>query len=230
MQRVDTATAIASPPTQDPVGTPGYFTKGNPTSGTPATVPGQDWFNAVQEEILAVIVAAGLTPSKSNMAQLLAAIKSDWERPARQCLLGLVDSTGTISKVSGSGAAIAWTVEDNDPYGLHATNSSQIICPTGYNRVRLFGDVHWGGSPGVGTRNIQVLRNGYANGSGGNRGLPGSVFSSPASVDVMQNFASSWIPCTAGDYFELYAQQSSGSTINILPDGTWFGTEFMKAV
>jgi hypothetical protein len=75
MQRVDTATAAAVVPATDPAGTPGYFTKGNPGTGTPATVPGQDWFNSVQEELVGVILAAGLTLDKTNRAQLLAALR-----------------------------------------------------------------------------------------------------------------------------------------------------------
>jgi len=74
MNRVDTSTAVFNIPAQETPGTPGYFSKGNPGSGLPATVPGQDWFNAVQEELLAVIEAAGITPNKANTAQVLEAI------------------------------------------------------------------------------------------------------------------------------------------------------------
>lgn len=50
------------------------FTEGDPVSAVPATVVSDDWLNAVQEEIVAVILSAGLTLSKANNAQLLAAI------------------------------------------------------------------------------------------------------------------------------------------------------------
>lgn len=52
------------------------FTEGNPSTGTIATVVTADWANAVQEEIIAVLEAAGIEPSKSNSAQLVAAIQS----------------------------------------------------------------------------------------------------------------------------------------------------------
>jgi hypothetical protein len=74
MNRVDTSTAVLSLPAQETPGDPGYFTKGNPGTGLPATVPGQDWFNAVQEELMAIIEGAGLTPDKADTDQVLEAI------------------------------------------------------------------------------------------------------------------------------------------------------------
>ena len=50
------------------------FTEGNPTTGTPATVLTADWANHVQEEIIAVLVAAGISPSKASTTQLRDAI------------------------------------------------------------------------------------------------------------------------------------------------------------
>lgn len=75
MFRVDTPTAVANLPAQNEAGDPGYFTKGNPSSGLAATVPGQDWYNIVQEELIAIILAAGLTPAKATTNQVLEAIK-----------------------------------------------------------------------------------------------------------------------------------------------------------
>lgn len=75
MQRVTRSTAVAvlpAPPAG--AGSPGYFSGGNAGTGTPATVPGYEWFNGVQEELLAVIVAAGLTPSAADNTQLLQAV------------------------------------------------------------------------------------------------------------------------------------------------------------
>lgn len=75
MERVDTATAVAQLPAQNAAGTPGYFTQGDPGSGLAATVPGQDWFNIIQEELMTVVLAAGLTPSKADTDQLLEGIQ-----------------------------------------------------------------------------------------------------------------------------------------------------------
>lgn len=50
------------------------FTNGDPLTGTPATVLDAAWLNEVQEEIISVLVAAGVTPTKGVVTQLLAAI------------------------------------------------------------------------------------------------------------------------------------------------------------
>lgn len=75
MQRVDTSTAAPTLPAQGAPGTPGYFTQGDPAAPVPATVPGQDWFNAVQEELIALILAAGLTPDKPTLTQVRDAVR-----------------------------------------------------------------------------------------------------------------------------------------------------------
>jgi len=74
MQRVKTKTAVSDLPAYSETGTPGYFRNGDPVAGTQATVPGQDWFNMVQEELLNVITAAELAPSATDDTQLLQAI------------------------------------------------------------------------------------------------------------------------------------------------------------
>lgn len=50
-----------------------YFTEGG--VGVPPTVPGGDWFNQITNELLNVLAAAGIDPSKADDDQLLEAIK-----------------------------------------------------------------------------------------------------------------------------------------------------------
>ncbi|MFC3716792.1 hypothetical protein ACFONC_11585 [Luteimonas soli] len=50
------------------------FTEGNPATGTPATEVTADWLNAIQEEIISVLGAAGINMNKAVNNQLLAAI------------------------------------------------------------------------------------------------------------------------------------------------------------
>ena len=50
------------------------FTDGDVQSGTEATTVGEDWLNAVQEEIANVIEAAGIVLDKANNGQLLQAL------------------------------------------------------------------------------------------------------------------------------------------------------------
>jgi microcystin-dependent protein len=51
-------------------GTPGFFSGGNPGAGQPASVPGYEWFNGVQEELIGLILRGGLTASDADLAQV----------------------------------------------------------------------------------------------------------------------------------------------------------------
>lgn len=76
MFRIDDPSAAAALPTPGAAGTEGYFTPGNPGSGIPATLVTADFLNMLQEELRNVVVAGGLTPSKTTYNQLLNAIKA----------------------------------------------------------------------------------------------------------------------------------------------------------
>lgn len=52
------------------------FTEGNPSTGLIATAVTADWCNSIQEEIISVLVKAGITPLKTSTTQLLQAIQS----------------------------------------------------------------------------------------------------------------------------------------------------------
>lgn len=73
MDRKWEAGAAVSPPTLDNA-SDGYATNGNPGTGTPATTPGAHMFHMMVEEPLSVITAAGITPDKTSVVQLLAAL------------------------------------------------------------------------------------------------------------------------------------------------------------
>lgn len=77
MFRIDHPTAAATLPAIDPAGTPGYFTEGDPQNAIPATVVTKDWANQIQEELLAVIIGAGITPVKGTNTQLRDAINTN---------------------------------------------------------------------------------------------------------------------------------------------------------
>ncbi|MCA3339777.1 MAG: hypothetical protein INF90_14760 [Roseomonas sp.] len=70
MQRVKRSTAIATMPAPPVGGTPGFFTGGDPGVGQPASVPGYEWFNGVQEELIGLILRGGLTASDADLAQV----------------------------------------------------------------------------------------------------------------------------------------------------------------
>jgi len=101
MHRIDSfGTAASLPATETPVTSPGYFIKGNPSTSTPATIVSQDWLNAVQEEIVGVVVAAGLTPSKANNAQLLAAILG-LAQDYQEAIFAIANNQSTFANITG---------------------------------------------------------------------------------------------------------------------------------
>lgn len=70
MQRVNRASAVTTMPAPPAGGTPGFFTAGDPGLGQPATVPGFEWFNGVQEELIALITRGGITASNADLEQV----------------------------------------------------------------------------------------------------------------------------------------------------------------
>jgi hypothetical protein len=76
MQRVKRSTAVAVMPAMPAGGTPGFFAHPDPAGGVPATVPGFEWYNCVQEEMVAVIVAAAIGLDINDTSQLLKALRS----------------------------------------------------------------------------------------------------------------------------------------------------------
>lgn len=76
MYQIDSSGSVPIEPTPGAVGTPGWFTGGNPSTGTPATILDADWFNALQSELVNILTAAGITQSKTNSTQILQAIQT----------------------------------------------------------------------------------------------------------------------------------------------------------
>ena len=121
----------------------GYPTGGNPGTGTAATKPGPFWFHKIGESLRQIIVAAGLTPSDSNLALVVTAIITlikneilggslqSWQNVAASRALGvtytnttgraiLVNVTATVSNASGyatfrvNGVDVNRIVSNND--------------------------------------------------------------------------------------------------------------------
>lgn len=76
MHRIDHATAVGALPAPSPLGTPGFFKDQAPGSGNQSTIVTDHWANAVQEEIMTVVEAAGLVQDKDAHNQLLLAMQS----------------------------------------------------------------------------------------------------------------------------------------------------------
>ncbi|MGC0989771.1 glycine-rich domain-containing protein [Pantoea agglomerans] len=97
MHRIDTSTAQVD---KFGAGKNG-FTGGNPQTGELPTALDADFFDSVQEEIAAVIEAAGITLAKVNNAQLLTAMKS-LVGPGRLLNVQSFPASATYIPVSGT--------------------------------------------------------------------------------------------------------------------------------
>lgn len=97
MQRVKRTTAVVALPAAPAGGVPGYFAVPNPLGGIPATVPGYEWYNSVQEELVAPIEAAGIVLSDTNSGQLLAALRS---AGVFQTIISLTVGLNTLTKAN----------------------------------------------------------------------------------------------------------------------------------
>jgi hypothetical protein len=75
MYQIDDSTVSATLPTPAAPGTAGYFTDGNLLGGIPPTIVPADFFNTIMLEMLSVLSAAGITPSKTSYNQLLLSIE-----------------------------------------------------------------------------------------------------------------------------------------------------------
>lgn len=91
------------------------FKDGNLATGTEPTKLNAEWFNGVQEEILAVIEAAGLAPAAANRAQLLESIRL------------IAAATGGLKTFAGyvtlpNGTILQWgTAQSNSAVGATGT-------------------------------------------------------------------------------------------------------------
>lgn len=111
MFRIDDATAAGSLPTPETAGTEGFFTEGNPATGTHATKVRGSWLNMIQEELCSILAAAGITRAKTTYNQVLSAI--------RQLIQG-----ATFQSISASVASNALTGTFNAPATLNFRNTT----------------------------------------------------------------------------------------------------------
>jgi hypothetical protein len=117
--------ASATPPSAPATPSNGYPTDGNPSTATPATVPGAYWFYQLDQELRAILTAAGITPDHTNLTQLLSAI----EILAPGDLIGVqvVTVSGTYTPTAGTKSVIVEAIGGGaGSGGVPATNASQV--------------------------------------------------------------------------------------------------------
>lgn len=97
MYQIDVDTVATSQPASTSLGTVGYFTDGNASTGVSATVLPAEFMNALMLEILNTVTGAGLTASKTTYNQLYTAVKT-------------ISQAGASNYGSDTGAANAYAV------------------------------------------------------------------------------------------------------------------------
>src|SRR5579872_2066455 len=77
MDRLIAANSVAmgSADTAPVTGTPQFATSGNPGTGVPATIWPAYQYNAIQEEIMAIIAAGNVANDRTNLAQMLKSLR-----------------------------------------------------------------------------------------------------------------------------------------------------------
>jgi hypothetical protein len=140
MHRIDNAAAAVSLPTPDAVGTPGYFQRGNSGTGVQATVVSRDFMNATQEELVAPILAAGLTLDKTVNDQLLQALLL-LAGPRGCCRLSVTSTTVlTLYPHKGNQLTISGVARQIPAAGVTLANTGLVAATLYYVYA------HWDGS------------------------------------------------------------------------------------
>ncbi|GBQ53595.1 hypothetical protein ACM0P6_04970 [Komagataeibacter sucrofermentans] len=155
--QIDDTTAVASQPAlpTDSIGTPGFFTGGSTSGGAPTRVR-YWWLNMVQQELLNIALAAGLTADKTDNTQCITAIKALAKQAASGAVLGSPgvlatgDVAGSVLYYSAALAAPAFTY-GSTTVGL-ATTTALTSALGNYLPLTggiLSGDLHRSGDAGT---------------------------------------------------------------------------------
>ncbi|MEX3691894.1 hypothetical protein AB3X91_09130 [Paraburkholderia sp. BR14263] len=118
MFQTDVSTAASSLPAPSNPGTPGFFTAGNPAEGVPATVLDNDFMNMIMMELINVVEAGGLTPSKTTYNQLLTAIKTIVQSGVSQ----LCTDTGAANAYATTMSPALTAPTDGAPFWMKVSN------------------------------------------------------------------------------------------------------------
>ncbi len=115
------ADAVESAPDYKALISQGHATDGNPSLGVPATLPGAAWFDAVTQEIVNAIKAAGISPDIAKVNQLAEAIRLS----ASLSKAGIVQLSNAIDSLSETLAATPKAVKQAYDLATLALNIAQ---------------------------------------------------------------------------------------------------------
>lgn len=132
MYRIDDATAATSLPTPESAGAEGYFTEGNPATGTPATKIRGSWLNMVQEELCAILAAAGIARSKTNYNQVNSALQKMYSPvvgAARNLVMSVTSASATATLTADQ--IVVATALNGQTFALSSINKTINLATTG---------------------------------------------------------------------------------------------------
>lgn len=186
---VDDPYNTASMPTPSAAVSSGWFQPGNPGTNLPATTITVDWLNGITAEIVNTVTAAGLTPSKTTLTQLSAAI------------VALTKLQGTYLYYCPTVAVAAASTSIIGPSGVSAVDTgANWILPFNCNIVGL--NLTTSVAPGAGfTATSTIWKNGIA--------------STPvAAVSGASQTVAAWsgtVACNAGDKLSVHTVLSASA-------------------
>jgi hypothetical protein len=173
MYRIDDPSASSTLPEPEAAGAEGYWTEGDPATGVQATLERASWFNMIQEELRAIVVAGGLVPSKTAYTQVLSAITAMMtpgqtlaSNGYRKFPGGLILQWGTVvTDASGNATASFPIAFPLNLYGVvgAASNGAGTVIANFYNaggaaiKTTLLVKTTAGGSPVSSTVNFFAL-------------------------------------------------------------------------
>jgi hypothetical protein len=135
MYQFDDPTAVATRPAATAAGTAGWFQDGNPALGTPASIMRSEFMNMVMAEMLGVLAAGGVTPSKSASNQLALAINTmigatsgggGYMTAAAVAAIYLTQANAALNypTKTGGGASGNWAINANTATTANTANTA----------------------------------------------------------------------------------------------------------
>lgn len=156
------------------------FTDGDPVGGVQATMVTDDWLNDVQENIMAVLTAAGVTPTKGRAADLLDSIKK--AVPGRRINTQVLTVSGTYTRSAGVSFIIVRAVGGGGAGGGSAATSAGQCAAGGGGASGAYAEGIFASPPAtvaVTVGSAGVPMNGNAPGGNGGSTVFGALMTCP---------------------------------------------------
>ena len=154
-----------------------------------------------------------------------------WQAPATAsfvgCQLEKITSLQSISNATATAITFNSEVFDTDGFHDNSTNNSRITIPSGKaGKYLLIAQVSFAANA-TGARIIKLYKNGTLL-------QLASVTSAAPSTDFTVLTGTNIVSASVGDYFELFAEQSSGGNLNLNNSagngvGCFFGASYQGA-